>query len=184
MPGDAEGRIELAAEQRERVHEQAEPLERVELALDRDEEGLGRDDGVDGEQSEARRRVDQHVVVVASHGLRARTAAGVRDARDRPARSPSRPARCRTGTTSRPGTARAEPRIGEGPAEHDDVVDAGLDAAAVDAEARRRVGLWVDVDQEHLPAHLGQGRPDADGRGGLADTALLVCDSEDGWWHG
>ena len=62
--GHAERRIQLAAEQRQRVHEQTEPLERVELALDRDEQRLGGDDRVDGEEPEARRRVDEHVVVV------------------------------------------------------------------------------------------------------------------------
>ena len=77
-----------------------------------------------------------------------------------------------------------QPCLGEGSAHHDDVVDARLDAASIDAKAGRGVGLGVDVDQEHLPAHLGERGAHADGRGGLSDTALLIGDRENARWHG
>ena len=57
-------------------------------------------------------------------------------------------------------------------------------AAPIDANPGRGVGLGIDVDQEHLAAHLGERCAHTDSRGGLSDAPLLVGDREDGRWHG
>ena len=51
---------------------------------------------------------------------------------------------------------------------------------AGEAEADRGVALRVGVDQQRLVARLGDAGGDVDGRGGLADAALLVRDRVDG----
>jgi hypothetical protein len=47
------------------------------------------------------------------------------------------------------------------------------------AEADRQRALRVEVDQQHPPAVFGQRRAEVDRRGGLADPALLVAESDD-----
>jgi hypothetical protein len=63
-PFDAQRRIEIAAHAIERLEQAREPLERVVLALERDQHAVRRRQGVEGEQPERRRAVDQHEVVV------------------------------------------------------------------------------------------------------------------------
>ena len=55
-----------------------ETLERVVLALDRDDHVVGRREPVDRQQPERRRAVDEHEVVVVARGLRAPAAASAR----------------------------------------------------------------------------------------------------------
>jgi len=59
------------------------------------------------------------------------------------------------------------------------VVDgaAGTGVAA-EADAAREVALWVDVDDEDALVGEGERGREVDGRRGLADAALLVCDSQ------
>jgi hypothetical protein len=51
----------------------------------------------------------------------------------------------------------------------------------VDADAAARVGLRVEVDQQHLVAFLGQRRGQVDGRRRLAHAALLVDHRDHPW---
>ena len=60
-----------------------------------------------------------------------------------------------------------------------DVVDRGVEVAGLDAEAGRGVPLWIEVDDEHPVAEIGEGRSEVDGGRGLADPALLVRHRED-----
>jgi hypothetical protein len=62
--GDVQQRVEVRAHELDVLEQLAEPLERVVLALDRDEQLLGRHHGVDREQPERGRAVDEHVVDV------------------------------------------------------------------------------------------------------------------------
>ena len=60
------------------------------------------------------------------------------------------------------------------------VVDgAAVGGAALHAEARRQVGLRVEVDEEDALVGEGEGGGEVDGGGGLADAALLVRDCDD-----
>src|SRR6266576_980340 len=60
---DLQAWVELALDELRRVRQRAEALERVVLALDRDQHVLRRHQGVDGEQAEGWRAVDDDVVV-------------------------------------------------------------------------------------------------------------------------
>ena len=62
---------------------------------------------------------------------------------------------------------------------HQQVVDGQVELHRVDAEADRQRALRVEVDQQHPAAVLGQRRAQVDGRGGLADPALLVAHGDD-----
>src|SRR6266545_5954535 len=64
---DLDVRIEVLADHRQRVLELHESAERQVLALHREDDPLGRDERVDRQQSERRRRVDQDEVVVVAH---------------------------------------------------------------------------------------------------------------------
>ena len=60
-PGDREPRVQLALDERERVEQAGEPLEREVLGLHRDDHPVGRDERVDGQRAERRRAVEEHV---------------------------------------------------------------------------------------------------------------------------
>jgi|HubBroStandDraft_5_1064220.scaffolds.fasta_scaffold02076_2 hypothetical protein len=61
---DREGRIDGASEAHQGVEEFGDAFECQELALDRNEDGIGGGQGVDSEKVERRRAVDEDVVVL------------------------------------------------------------------------------------------------------------------------
>jgi len=65
---DLDGRVQVLLHLAQRPHQVGESLERVVLALHRDDHGVGRGEAVHGEHVERRRAVDEHVVVVVEHG--------------------------------------------------------------------------------------------------------------------
>ena len=76
---DLERRIEVALDEVDVAQQLAEPLERVVLALDRNQHLVRRVETVDGQQTERRRTVDEDVVVVVEHGVDRLAAGGSRD---------------------------------------------------------------------------------------------------------
>ena len=62
---DLQRRVEAAAHQLDGPHQLGQALQREELALQRHQHRVGRGHGVDGQQVERRRAVDQHIVVAA-----------------------------------------------------------------------------------------------------------------------
>ncbi len=62
---------------------------------------------------------------------------------------------------------------------HQQVVDRAVQLHRVDPETDRQRALRVEVHQQHLAAVLGERRAQIDGRGGLADPALLVAHGDD-----
>jgi hypothetical protein len=58
------------------------------------------------------------------------------------------------------------------------VEDAVAEAAAVDAHARRGVGLVVEIDQKHGFAQLRQRAGEIDGGRRFSDAAFLIGDGE------
>ena len=165
------------------MHQQPESLERVELALNGDQERVRRDDGVDGEQPKAGWGIDQHVVVIGGERfqrvLETTLASREINKLDLGTRQGNR-----RWHNVQAWDGRFQARLGQRSSHHDDVVDACLDAAPIDAKSGRGIGLWVDVDQEHLPPHLSERSAHADRGGGLSDAALLVGDRENTRWHG
>ena len=151
----------------------AETLQRVVLALDRDEHLLGGSEPVDRQQPERGRAVDQDVVVV------------VDDRLDRPAES-GLPAERRhqfdLGAGQVEACRRDEQALDVGRLDavlqrhlvHQHVVHRGLEAAVLDAEPGRGVALRVEVDDQRPLAELGETGTDVDRRRRLADATLLV----------
>ena len=64
---DGQARVELALDQRERVEQPGEALEREVLGLHRDDHAVGRDERVDRQRPERRRAVEQHVGEAVAH---------------------------------------------------------------------------------------------------------------------
>ncbi len=58
------------------------------------------------------------------------------------------------------------------------VIGRGVAVAAIDAEAGGGVALRIQIDDQHALADRGECRPEIDRRGGFADAALLVGQSE------
>ena len=107
-PGDGEARVQLALDQRERVEQAGEPLEREVLGLHRHDHAVGGHERVDGERAERRRAVEQREQVALAH--RAEPLAQARlGARRSAAARRSRP-RARAWTA--PGRAARRPPVG------------------------------------------------------------------------
>ena len=60
---DRETRVEVVTNEIERGKQLGQSFQGVVLALERDQDGIGGGEGIDGEQSERRRAIDQDVVV-------------------------------------------------------------------------------------------------------------------------
>ena len=75
---DREVRVQVVPNQVDRGGELAEALEGVVLALDRDQHRVGGGEGVDGQEAERRRAVDQDVVVAGRRSPRAQRPAAAR----------------------------------------------------------------------------------------------------------
>ena len=82
---DREVGVEVVADEIERGEQLGQSFQGVVLALERDEHGVGGGQGVDGQQPERRRAVDEDVVVVgprSSPSRRARPALAALDGRE------------------------------------------------------------------------------------------------------
>ncbi len=90
------------------------------------------------------------------------------------------------------GDVGGEDDLVDGVMAHEEVVDVEAGLAIIiltgEAEATGGVGLGVAVDEEGGEAFEGEGCGEVDGGGGLADSSLLVDDSDDlggsGRWCG
>ena len=170
--------IQVLGDEPDVAHQLAEALERVVLALDRDQDLGGRRHAVDGEQTERRGTVDEDVVVVVTH-------LGERHL------EPQLPAERRHQLDL--GTGQVEARrsdeevldrrrldaVLDGHVAQDHVVHRCLQAADVDAEAGAGVALGIEIDDQDPVAEIGQAGTEVDRGGGLADAALLVGDGHD-----
>ena len=162
------------------LDQRRQPLERVVLALHRDQHAVGRDQRIDRQHVQRRRTIDEHDVELldgsAASASRSRDSQpglpiishfgrdqvlvgghqfeiGVIDRRAAPRRR-----RCRR-ATHRSSSARTR--------------------ALVDAAAHGRVALRIDVDQQHAPLRRRQRGGEIDARRRLADAAFLIGDGED-----
>jgi hypothetical protein len=176
-PEYVEPRIQRARHQVERAPELAEPLERVVLTLDGDDDGVRRGEAVDGEEAERRRAVEQDVVVLGERGLQA----GLQ---------PALAGQLTDQLDLGPGeihSRRHNPQVFH-PGFHSDlgdwapvreaVVHAPRKALLVNTQPAGRVALWIHIHEQHPPALGGEACPEVDGGGGLADAALLIHNRE------
>ena len=168
----------MGADQLDGREQLPEALERVVLALDRDEHAVSRGQGIDGEQAERGRAVEQHGVVrrrewpqgssetsfAALDGHELDLSAGeVSGGRD-------------DGQTL--GCGRHDAILGVA-AVHQDRMDGPLDGDAGEAQTARRVGLRVEVHDEGPAAGQGEVAGEIDHRRGLAHAAFLVGAGDD-----
>ena len=101
-PRDGQPRVELALDERERVEQAGEALEREVLGLHRHDHAVGGDQRVDRQRAERRRAVQQRVREALAH-RRERVAQARLGARDRAAARRSAPARSGAGGQRAPG---------------------------------------------------------------------------------
>jgi hypothetical protein len=127
---------------------------------------------VDGEQPEARRAVEQHVVEVVLGGLELlledHLAAEHRDQLDLGGREVDR-----AGDKRDPVVDLVD-GLEEALVLDEDVVQRAHLGRRLDAVVDREVCLGVEVDEADALPELGQGRAEVDRGGGLPDPALLV----------
>src|ERR1019366_6317900 len=141
------------------------------------------DDGVDREQSEARRAVEEDVV----EGVVRQGFQGVGEPLLPPGDSHQldlRPGEGDVGGNQvEPGDARGDASFGDGSSENQDVIDGGADVAPGHPQTGGGVGLGIAIDDENSPAPLGQDGRDVDDGRRLAHAALLVGDGDDEGGH-
>ena len=156
----------------------ADALQGVVLALQRHQDAVGRHQRVQGEQAERGRAVDQHIVVACRV-----PAEGVG--------KPVFPARrldqldLGAGQMHR-GRREVEVRhlrfgndLRQRGGADDQIVGVRLPGAGRRPQAGGRVGLGIEIQQQHPQAAGGQRRAEIDRRGRLADAAFLVGDRQD-----
>ena len=174
-PADLDRRVEVLADHRERVLELDEPAEREVLALHRDDDAVRGGQGVDRQEAERRRRVDEDVVVAASHG------------EQRLLQRALAPDHAREGELGAREVDRRDGEVDLGPVDHlvdreavdEDVEHRALDRVRVHALAHGQVALRIEVDREHVEALLLECDGEIERRRRLRDAALLVGERDD-----
>ena len=165
-------RVEAVLGQLDHLERLLDALHREVLRLGRQQRVVGGDEGVDGQQPERGRAVDQHDVVVAGHGPQRLLERQL---------APELAAEHQLGL-GEPEVRRHDPavdRLGCLRMAGEHIADGGR-RVRIDVEVVREVALGIEVDGEHPqpdPAEdVGQG-PD---RRGLAGAALLGEDRDRG----
>ena len=167
----------------DRLDQLRQAFQREELALQRHQDRIGGRHGIDGEQIERRRAIDQHI----GEG------GGVRppgiERRERVAqteRAVARLADLQLEAGEIEGRGRDEEarhrgrqhRVAQARLADQHVIGRVAAAATVDAEPGRGIALRIEIDDQHLLADGGKRGAEIDRRRGLADAALLVGDGE------
>jgi hypothetical protein len=170
-------RVQVGPHQFDVGQQLAQALQRVVLALDRDEHLVTGDQGVHREQSERGRAVHEHVVhreLVQHRGRQglAQPALPGHHA-DQLDLGPGQIDRGRhTEQVRRRGAG--HDRVGQSDLAEQRLVDRGRADPVLDAERGARVPLRVEIDHQHPHPVHGQRGGQVDGARGLAHAALLV----------
>src|SRR5207253_2963747 len=180
---DLELRVEVRAHELVRVEEVPEALEREVFALSRDQHLGGGGQGVEGEQPERGRAVDDdQLYAFRRRGQRlaeTRFALAHRSERD------LGPGQVDLGRNQlQPWHAGRHRCFRNCALAGEQVIYGQPCTRRVEAEPRGGVGLWIEVHQQDGVPELGQGGAEVDGGGGLAYPALLVYHRQDrkaGW---
>ena len=161
----------------DRLQEVVGALEREVARLDRDQQVGGRDQRVDGDETERGRRVDHDELVSIGHEVEAILQPEVRvDLADelRLELGQGDPRRRHVEV----GDGRRRDHVAERRAVGEHVEHRFRKRAHVEV-ADRRIGLRIEIDEERTPAALREGRGQVDGGRGLAHSALLIGDGDD-----
>ncbi len=171
--GDRQLGVEVVAHEVDRRDQLREALERVVLALDRDQHRVRAGQRVHRQQAKRRRAVDEDPVPVRRLPVdRAREAplaallAGELDLR------PGERDRRRDETQALDGCR--DVQVTERPLVDERVVDRAVQGGAVDPEAARRVALGIEVDDEDAVTEESQIGCEIDHGRGLPDAAFLI----------
>ena len=185
--GHLERRIQVLLDHPNVVEQLREPLQRVVLGLNGDENFTRCHEGIDGEQAKARRTINEDIVEPRKSLLlpvgevllqRARQALFTRNEGDQldlcsgqvdRSRSHHQPLYIRAGLD----------HISHGQFVNEDIVDTVHIRIVGDGQRRGGVALGIDVNDQDLHARSRQGCREVDRRGGLADTALLIGHGDD-----
>ena len=174
-PPIAEARVEPAADQVDRLHQLAQPFERVVLGLHRHEHAVGGGERVHGQRPERGRAVEEDEVVLRRPGRErllevALAVLALRELDDRAGELGLR------GHEIEVREGRVLRQLGERRAVEQVVARRAVRAHA---EPRGRVRLRVEVDDERALAGLREAGGEVDGGRRLADAALLVRERVD-----
>ena len=147
---DREGWVEVSLHEFHGIEELRQALERVVLALDRNEHAVGGREHVEGQQAERRGTVDYDVLIllanVAQRAPHHRLASVLVHELDLGAdQILRRRHHVETGEVDV-----IEARLGEWPTVEQRVIQRMANTIAFDADAARRVGLGIRIDQERL----------------------------------
>jgi len=171
-PADPQPRVGDPGDVAHGLHELPDAAVRERLALQRHDDLVGRRQGVDREDPEGRRAVQDHPVVV-----RAQVAEGVVERVLAAAAAEQR--RLNLGQLDAGGdevdaVLRGDHDVADACRTGEHVVHRLHEVLGVDAEGEREAGLRVEVDEEDLLAELGKGDTQAGHGRRLADAALLA----------
>ena len=178
--------VERGAHAPQRCDEIGEAFEGEVLAVERNQDGVGRNQRVQREQPERGRAVDEDRIELVpqrrQESAEALLAVGHRDELDLGAREV--PVRGNGEQTVDPGLQDEGVRIGRRVVAGERVVD-GARAGRLPSQpdAAREVGLRIHVDEQHLLVRQCQRGREVDGGRGFADAALLVGDGDDAAPH-
>src|SRR5690606_27919002 len=173
---DAKIGVEALLDLLDRLEKLAQPLQREELALQRDEQRIGGRQRVQRQQAERRRAVDEADVMPAMAFERAPQAAR--------ALIDTHQLDLGTAEVDRGGhdieagdRARHRAAVDRHPVDQQ-VVARALALPGRDAQPGRSVALRLEVDQQGLPSGGSHGRGDVDGGGGLPNSTFLIGDGD------
>src|SRR5579872_4988238 len=158
--------------------ELGDTLEGEVLALHGDDDGVGRDEGIEVEEIESRGAIeDDEIELGAEWGERLaqpRFPAWGLDQLDVDADEVAA-----SGEDLQALEGGGQEGGGGGHEAHEDVVEAGGDGGAGDADAAAGVALGVAVHEQGWQLGSSQGCGEGDGGGGLADASFLIGDGDD-----
>ena len=177
-----EGRIETATHQIDRAHQLAKAFQRKELTLQGHQNRIGRRHGVDGQEIQRRRAINQYIGIA----IRARIGAQGRESIAQLEGATSDLSQFHL-NARQIGIRRHKMQAGQGgfnsglqdgSLAQQDVIDGCGPLLARYAKARRGIALRIKVEDQHALADSGQGGTKIDRRRCLADAALLVGDRQ------
>ncbi len=180
-PFDDEPRVDTRAHPFDRGAKSAQTFKGVVFTLDRDENAVGRDERVEGQNVQARGAIDQDPREPFAQGCQRLGEPPLGPPLARHDDFSGRQIGMRGQKAETQGTRlHFVEETGDRPTTDEDVVDGRIEASPVDSDPCRGVGLGVEIDEKNRQTVTRQGGREVDGGRRFADTPFLVGDSNDG----
>src|SRR5919197_1139400 len=180
---DRETWIQPLANELDGLEQMGEPLERVELALQRHQHTIGRREGVDRQEPEGRGAVDDHEVVRLGHGLEgdAQAILALADGYELDLGADQVDVGREQLQMHQRGLANG---LLGGLVPKDHVIDGRVEPGLLKTQPCRGIALRVQVHKEGRALREGEAGCKIDGGGRLSHAALLVGDRKDSsYWR-